>query len=196
MRVGSEEYAGLDLRVHSFLASVPLHDAWAIDLPGGGPGRTVADLRELVSVERLTTANRAVGFLFWLRSRLGRAFGWDREPRQASESSFIHRLTEADREASLLEPGTPEGPFRVLYMFPHEVVSEIQNATVHAFSVFALVEHHGGYRLYWAIYVRPVGVLTRGYMLLIDPFRRLIIYPAVLRYVRTAWANTDWGAAA
>ncbi len=189
MRVGSEEYAGLDLRVHSFLASVPLHDAWAIDLPGGGPGRTVADLRELVSVERLTTANRAVGFLFWLRSRLGRAFGWDREPRQASESSFIHRLTEADREASLLEPGTPDGPFRVLYMLPREVVSEIQNATVHAFSVFALVEQQGGYRFYWAIYVRPTSPLTGWYMRLIDPFRRFIIYPAVLRYVRSAWAK-------
>ena len=196
MRVESEEYAGLDLRVHSFLASVPLHDAWAIDLPGGGPGRTVADLPALISIERLTTANRAVRFLFWLRARFGRAFGWDREPREAPGSSFIHRLTETDRGASLLEPGTPEGPFRVLYMFPREVVSEIQNITVHAFSMFALIEQRGGYRLYWAIYVRPVGPLTRWYMRLIDPFRRLIIYPAVLRYIRTAWANTEWGAAA
>ena len=196
MRVESEEYAGLDLRVHSFLASVPLHDAWAIDLPGGGPGRTVADLPALISIERLTTANRAVRFLFWLRARFGRAFGWDREPREAPRSSFLHRLTKADREASLLEPGTSEGPFRVLYMFPREVVSEIQNATVHAFSVFALIEHADGYRLYWAIYVRPVGSLGRWYMRLIDPFRRLIIYPAVLRYIRSAWARAEWKAAA
>ena len=156
----------------------------------------MADLPALISIERLTTANCAVRFLFWLRARFGRAFGWDREPREAPGSSFIHRLTEADRGASLLEPGTPEGPFRVVYMFPREVVSEIQNITVHAFSVFALIEQRGGYRLYWAIYVRPVGPLTRWYMRLIDPFRRLIIYPAVLRYVRTAWANTEWGAAA
>ncbi len=156
----------------------------------------MADLRALTSIERLTTANRTVAFLFWLRARLGRAFGWDREPREATSSSFIHQLTEADRKASLLEPGTPEGPFRVLYIFPREVVSEIQNATVHAFSVFALIEHPDGYRLYWAIYVKPKGPLTRWYMRLIDPFRRLIIYPAVLRYIRSAWGRAEWEPAA
>ncbi len=156
----------------------------------------MADLRALTSIERLTTANRTVAFLFWLRARLGRAFGWDREPQEAPRSSFIHQLTEADRMASLLEPGTPEGPFRVLYMFPREVVSEIQNATVHAFAVFALIEHPDGYRLYWAIYVKPKGPLTRWYMRLIDPFRRLIIYPAVLRYIRSVWGRAEWEPAA
>ncbi len=60
---------------------------------------------------------------------------------------------------------------------------------MHAFSVFALVEHSSGYRLYWGIYVRPVGRITSWYMRLIDPFRRIIIYPAVLRYIRAAWAR-------
>jgi hypothetical protein len=58
---------------------------------------------------------------------------------------------------------------------------------VHAFSVFALLERSSGYRLFWAIYVRPVGRITSWYMRLIDPFRRVLIYPAVLRYVRAAW---------
>ncbi len=196
MRVDTEEYARLDLRVHSFLAGVPLHDAWAVDLRGGGPGRTMADLHALISIERLTSANRAVTFLFWLRTQLGRAFGLDRMPRGTPASSFIHRLTKADREASLVEPGTSDGPFRVLYMRPGELVSEIQNSTVHAFSVFALAEHAEVYRLHWAIYVRPVGSLGRWYMRLIDPFRRLIIYPAVLRYIRAAWARAEWEAAA
>ncbi len=60
---------------------------------------------------------------------------------------------------------------------------------MHAFSVFALTEHAVGYRLYWAIYVQPVGRMTRWYMRLIDPFRRLVIYPAVLRYIRASWAR-------
>ena len=72
---------------------------------------------------------------------------------------------------------------------PREAISEIRNATVHAFSVSALVERPGGYRFYWAIYVRPVGRITSWYMKAIDPFRRLIIYPAVLRQVRAAWAR-------
>jgi hypothetical protein len=60
---------------------------------------------------------------------------------------------------------------------------------VHAFSVFALVERSPDYRLYWGIYVRPVGRITSWYMRLIDPFRRLIIYPSVLRHIRAAWAR-------
>ena len=54
--------------------------------------------------------------------------------------------------------------------------------------VLALVERPSGYRLYWAIYVRPVGRLTGWYMRLIDPFRRLMIYPAVLRRIRAGWS--------
>ena len=187
MRLASEEYARLDLRAHTFLAGVPLHDAWGVDLDGGGSGRTVADVMALMKFERLAGANRTVRFLFWVRTRLGRVFGWDREPRDASTSSFIHRLTEADRDASLVEPGTPEGPFRILYMFPRELVGEVQNKTVHAFSVVALTEREATYRLYWAIYVQPAGPLTRWYMRLIDPFRRWIVYPAVLRFIRAGW---------
>ena len=58
------------------------------------------------------------------------------------------------------------------------------SATVHAFLVLAFVERPEGQRLYWAVYVRPVGRFTRWYMALIDPFRRLIVYPALLRQLR------------
>ena len=189
MRVALAEYEGLDLRAHSLLAGVPVHDIWAVDLPGGGAGRTIADLRALLSMEKITSANLAVRVLFRLRAWLGRAFRWDREPARASRTSFLERLSAADRESSLVAPGTPEGPFRVLFVSPTESVSEVLNATVHAFSVFVLLERAPGYRLYWAIYVQPVGRITSWYMRLIDPFRRLVIYPSVLRYVRAAWAR-------
>ena len=144
------------------------------------------ELREILSAENLRRTNLAVRFLFGLRGFLGRIFAWDREPPRASQESFVHRLSEADRARSLVVPGTPEGPFRVLYVSPHEAISEIQNATVHAFSVFALRETASGQRFYWCIYVRPVGRFTGAYMRLIDPFRRAIIYPAVLRRIQAA----------
>jgi hypothetical protein len=142
-----------------------------------------------MSVEKLTAVNAAVKFLFALRAWLGRVLGWDQEPPQAPRESFLQRLSPVDRECSLVVPGTPEGPFRVLFVSPREVISEIQNPTVHAFSVLALVESCSGYHLYWAIYVRPVGRITSWYMRLIDPFRRVIIYPAVLRHIRAAWVR-------
>ncbi len=51
----------------------------------------------------------------------------------------------------------------------------------------ALADTDDGYMLYWAIYVRPIGRVTGWYMALIDPFRRFIIYPAILRHVQAAW---------
>jgi hypothetical protein len=188
MRVASDEWSRLELRVHALLAGVPLHDAWAVDLPGGRRGLTLADLRAVLPVERVALSNVAVRSLFSLRRAIGRAFGWERVREHSDPPPiFRDRLTESDREASLVPTGTADGPFRVLYAFPHESASEIWNATVHAVSTFALVEQSAGYRLYWAIHVRSVGRITAPYMRLIDPFRRFIIYPALLRSVHAAW---------
>ena len=115
---------------------------------------------------------------------IGSAFGWERVREHSDPPPiFRDRLTESDRKASHVPTGTADGPFRVLYAYPRESASEIWNATVHAVSTYALVERAAGYRLYWAIYVRSVGRITAPYMRLIDPFRRLIIYPALLRSV-------------
>ncbi len=195
MRVSRREFEGIELRAHSLLADVPLHDVWAVELPGGRPGRSIVDVRALLAAENPRAASGAVRFLFGLRSRLGRVFGWDVEPSEHSAASFLPRLSPADRESSLVTPGTREGPFRVLLVSPREAISEIQNATVHAFSVLALIEQASAYRLYWAIYVLPVGRITAWYMRLIDPFRRLLIYPAVLRHLRAAWTRAMVGSA-
>lgn len=178
------EYQRVELRAHALLAEVPLHDVWAIDLDGGRK-RSAAQLLDVLSFERFANANRAVRFLFALRGLLGRTFGWDRESADPPGESFAKRLSPADRDASLVAPGSAHGPFRVLFASDREAISEIRNATAHAFLVFALVERSGGQRLYWAVYVRPVGRFTRWYMALIDPFRRLIVYPALLRQIRS-----------
>jgi len=68
------------------------------------------------------------------------------------------------------------------------VRAEIRNATVHAFLCTALREGPSGYRLYWAVYVKPTSWLTPLYMMLIEPFRRFIVYPAMLGRVRSAWS--------
>jgi len=189
MRITAEEFQQLDLKAHSLLADVPLHDVWMIELDGGPPGRTIVDLRERLQFENLGRTNGVVRFLFALRAWLGGLFGWDRKPPRASAESFVHRLSVADREQSLVAPGTNEGPFQVLFVSAREAISEIHNSTVHAFLVFALLEGSSGYRLYWAIYVQPLGRITGLYMRLIDPFRRFIIYPAILRHIRAVWAD-------
>ena len=185
----ADEFRALDLRCHSFLHDAPLHDVWIVDLAGGGPGRTMREVDGIVAPGRVGSPPRLTRALFALRFAVGRALGWDRPRPDALAHSYLHRLTDDDRARSVVPPGTMRGLFRVFYVFADESLSEIRNATVHAFLVMALRPRGEGYRLYWAIYVKPVGRLTRVYMAAIDPFRRFIIYPALIRQVQAAWAR-------
>jgi hypothetical protein len=182
MRVPSDEYLRLKLRAHELLRDVPLYDVSAVDLPGGGAGRTVADIRAL---DAAAAPSHLAKVLFGLRFFLGRVFGWDGEP-MSPERSMLRRLSEGDRRDSEIIPGTADGHFIVLYQLPREALRETRNATVHGFICTALESTATGYRLYWGVYVRPVSWLTRPYLIAIEPFRR-VLYPAMLRRIRQAW---------
>jgi hypothetical protein len=183
MRVSPEEYLSLDLRAHDLLRGVPVYDVTVVDLPDGGDDRSLADIRAL---ESAAPPSRAATALFGLRHLVGRALGWDRT-RIRSDESLLSRLSDADRRASEVTPGTFVGPFLLLYQFPRESLLETRNATVHGFIAMALARSAAGYRLYWAVYVRPVSWLTRPYLIAIEPFRRFIVYPALMRRIRRAW---------
>jgi hypothetical protein len=188
MRVKPAEFQRLNLRCHALLSDVPLHDVWAIPLNGGGPGRSIQDARAILFGDGLPS-NLAVRGLFSLRWAIGRAFGWDDERHDPPSGSYVNRLAEADRLQSQVAPGTRAGPFRVLYVLGEEALSELRNATVHAFLALALTPSPEGYTLYMAIYVKPVSRLTPLYMALIDPFRRLVVYPALGRRAQQRWSR-------
>jgi hypothetical protein len=185
MRISAAEFLALDLEVHAVLADVPLHDVSAVDLPDGGEGRTIADVLQRMDSARAHPPYM-VRVLVGLRRSIGRVFGWDAESPESSDAS---RLSDDQRRRSLCRPGARSGPLRLLYQFPNEVVGEARNATVHAFSCMALRARPGGYRLYWAIYVENVSALTPIYMTLIEPFRRFVVYPALLRQIRDSWSQ-------
>src|SRR5256712_8239865 len=193
MRAKPADFQKLILRCHALLSDVPLHDVWAIPLIGGGPGRSIQDARAILFGDRRPPTNFAVRGLFALRSALGEAFGWDDEGHDPSGVSYLHRLAEAERSQSQVPPGTREGPFRVLYVLGDEAISELRNATVHAFLALALTPSRGGYTLHLAIYVKPVSRLTTLYMALIDPLRRLVVYPALGRHAQQRWSRTYRG---
>jgi hypothetical protein len=44
-----------------------------------------------------------------------------------------------------------------------------------------------GYRIYLGVYVKPIARFTKLYMAAIEPFRRFIVYPALLGGVRDTW---------
>jgi hypothetical protein len=195
-RVSTQEFEGLPLRVHTFLAGVPLHDVWAIDLPRLRAGVTLDEFLRTATKGKLNTCGCSkssslftpsplVRTLLDIRFFVGRFFGWDREP--AATDTFATRLTDADRFISLVAACTSDGFFRVVYRFENEQLVELINRTAHAAALSALVETATAYRFYLGVYVRSVSRFTPLYMALIDPFRKLIVYPSLLHSVRARW---------
>jgi hypothetical protein len=193
----------LALRVHEFLAGVPLHDVWAIDLPRARSGITLDEFLRTASAGSqvscdccendrsrkgsLFTRSPVVRTLLNIRFFAGRLLGWDREPASTAWETFRTRLTTVDRSRSLAPAGTREGLFRIVYRFENEQLLELINRTAHAAALSALVETANGYRFYFGVYVQNVGRFTPVYMALVDPFRKLIVYPSLLRSIRGSW---------
>ena len=186
-QISKQEFERLPLRVHDFLAGVPLHDVWAVDLPRPRSGITLDEFSWTLRRCTLSPLTRA---LLNIRFFAGRLFGWDREPAVASRETFTTRLTTADRAKSLAPAGTRDGLFRLVYRFENEQLLELMNRTAHAAALSALVETENAYRFYFGVYVRNVSRFTPVYMALIDPLRKLVVYPSLLRSVRSNWEHT------
>jgi hypothetical protein len=191
-QISPQEFEKLPLRVHEFLAGVPLHDVWAIDLPHTRSGVT---LDEFLQKTRacMCGPSPVVRTLMNVRLAVGRFLGWDREPDTTTWEPFATRLTAADLSKSLAVAGARDGLFRVVYRFENEQLLEVINRTVHGAALSALVETANAYRFYFGVYVRSVSRFTPVYMTLIDPFRKLVIYPSLLRSVRANWNRTLGG---
>jgi len=187
-QISPAEFYARPLRVHTFLEDVPLHDVWAVDLPRTRAGVTLEEFHRHAgrdtSIEKFPPAARA---LFGLRLILGRILRLDNQRQDSGAASIASRLTEEDRARSSVAAGTPYGPFRVVYRFPNELLCELTNHTVRGAALSALAETSDGYRFYFAVYVSSVGWITPVYMALIDPFRRWIVYPAMLKGIHSAW---------
>ena len=183
-QVSTEEFKRLPLRVHTFLTGVPLHDVWSIDLPRWREGVTLDDFLR-TGGNCLCTPSSLVRMLLDIRFFVGRFFGWDREP--ATTATFATRLTNIDRARSLTAAGTRDGFFRAVYRFENEQLVELINRTAHAAALTTLVETATAYRFYLGVYVCSVSRFTPFYMTLIDPFRKLIVYPSLLHNVRARW---------
>ncbi len=183
----ADSFRRLPIAVHGVLTDVPLHDVTVVDLPGGGAGRTLADLRALLSGGPATLGGPLTRWLFAFRARVGRVFRWDGHAQGAATDSYLHRVPEAIARRSAVMPGTRAGLFTVLYVLDDEALLEAKNRLVHAFLSAVLRPTREGYELYCAVYVQPISPWAGAYMAVIEPFRRFIVYPSILRGVRKAW---------
>jgi hypothetical protein len=173
-----------------------LLDVWALPVEGRRD-EFASFLEMMASLDPGKAESGASRALFSLRLRLGHWFGWDDHaaPRPipgCTETTLSARLPDELR-------GTATSPaisgatqraagFIPLYRTDDEWAAELSNATVHGVLHVAWVEQGGGrYRAQMGVYVKPRGRLGEAYMLLIQPFRHLVVYPALMRQIGRAW---------
>jgi hypothetical protein len=187
--ISKDEFERVPLRVHSFLAGVPLRTLYRMDLPGGREGMTLHEINEITGFggEGEVEVGAVTKALFDLRGLIGRILGWDEVPALAESATYRSRLSEEDRARSRVKPGTAMGISRVLYRFENELLAEIVNRTVHCFWVMASEKTATGYALYLAVYVKKLNWFTPVYMALITPMLKWIIYPSMINGVRRRW---------
>jgi uncharacterized protein DUF2867 len=184
-----DEFRQKPLRVHSFLAGVPLRTLARVDLLGGREWMNLPEIDALVgfSSDAGSDFGPVTKALFWLRSLIGRILHWDDAIKLADSLTYLPRLSEEDRARSITTPGKVEGISRVLYCFENEFLGEIINRTVHCFWLMASERTENGYALYFAVYVKKLNWFTPIYLALITPMLKWIIYPSIMDGVRQRW---------
>jgi len=178
-----------------------LLDVWALPVRGG-PDDWDSALELLASFDPDTVECAASRALFWLRFRLGAWFGWDDPAKKRpipgrTETTLSARLPDHLRGSAKSRVignsmQRAAGGFTPLYRTDDEWAAEISNATVHGVLHLAWVEQSGGHsRAQMGVYVKPRGRLGEIYLMLITPFRHLIVYPALMRQLGRAWDARD-----
>src|SRR5262249_56359991 len=114
-QISTEEYERLPLRAHAFLAGVPLHDVWAIDLPRMRSGITLGEFLRAAGGPPFKPS-RAVRALLRLRFFIGGLFGWGRERQPPpGGGAFTSPLTPPDRSRPLSPAGLRRAPLPLLH---------------------------------------------------------------------------------
>ena len=190
-----------DQRKHGFVIDRIAHDFDLLDVWGlpveGGPEQfdEFVDVLQAIDPADASPASR---LLFAVRFQLGRWFGWDAQgaPQPipgATETTLRQRLPEELRDSveptPLRASGQHEGSaFVPLFRNADEWAAEISNATVHGVLHVSWPEQSPGrHRAQLAVYVKPRGRFGSTYLRLIEPFRHVVVYPAMTRQIGRAW---------
>jgi hypothetical protein len=184
MRLPNSAHTSRPWRIHEITPDFRLEDVW--ELPGrGGPDDFSRLVHGFASADPSKNSSAAVGALWAIRWKLGKLLGWDGA--DAGLGSRVPTLRErlpADLRDAPSGPDFDSLPFTSLYLLDDEWAAETANRTVHGVMHIGRVpDATGGFRTQMAVLVKPNGLFGAGYMAAIRPFRRLIVYPGMMRRI-------------
>ncbi|MFP5219393.1 MAG: DUF2867 domain-containing protein [Actinomycetes bacterium] len=200
-RLPAEAHTARPWRVHEITRDFTPEDVWL--LPFRGRAEDFPRLVDVVmGLDPSHGGGRLSDALWAVRWKLGELFGWDDEG--AGLDSRVATLRDrlpADLAAGPRGPAPSAVPFRPLFLTDEEYAAEIANRTVHGVLHLGAVpdpdDPDGAVRVQLAVIVKPNGPLGRAYLTAIRPFRRLVVYPALMRRGQDLWeraAAPDGGA--
>jgi hypothetical protein len=89
-QISTQEFERLALRVHDFLAGVPLHNVWAIYRGGAPASPWMSFCKQQACV--CSHSCRSVRALVSIPLFIGRLLGWDREPAETRKKSIVRAI--------------------------------------------------------------------------------------------------------
>lgn len=200
MRIPNAVHEAQAWRIREIAPDFTVEDVWA--LPVDGTREDFQKLLEsLASLDPAKSGSLPTRVLWALRDRLGAWFDLGRVSVPAGEDQAPGKLPIPGTDETSLSSRLPRDlrdtaprvdfaatPFSPLYLTDVEFAAELSNRTVHGVIHLAWVDQGDGrYQGQMAVYVKPRGLLGKGYMELIKPFRYLIVYPALMRQIERIW---------
>ena len=187
MRVPNAVHAARPWRIHELTRDFRLEDVWALPTPGG-PDDFPRLVRMTAEGDPEADSPPLARALWAIRWKVGEWLGLD-DPDDGvgKRVPTLRDRLPADLRDGPRGPDSSALPFTSVYLTENEWAAEIANRTVHGIMHMGWVEDGDGYRGEMAVYVKPNGPLGNVYMAAIRPFRRLIVYPPLLREGERRW---------
>ena len=188
MRLPSTAHTSRPWRIHEITPDFQVEDVWALPTPGG-PDELPRLVSQFVFGDFPDRAPLLVRLLWDARWRIGALLRWDGDDTGVGSRvrSLRDRLPSDLRDAPTGPPFN-DLPFASVYQLEDEWAAELANRTVHAVMHIGWVpDGSGRYHGQMAVLVKPNGGLGAAYLAAIKPFRRLIVYPALIHRIERAW---------
>jgi hypothetical protein len=185
VRLPNTAHTSRPWRIHELTHDFAVEDVWALPTPGG-PDELPRLVSLIASGNFPGDAPSVVRTLWQARWTIGALLHWDGRGTGVRRrvNSLKDRLPSDLRAAD----GPDFAPFTSVYQLEHEWAAEMANRTVHAVMHIGWVpEESGDYRGQMAVLVKPNGPLGAAYMAAIKPFRHLVVYPALMRWIEQKW---------
>jgi hypothetical protein len=188
-RVPESEFRAHPWRIHEVVTGFEVEDVW--QLPGTEPLSAFRRVVDTIGTFDPSDSPLPARLLWSARTTLGTWFGWDdardgvgRRVASLREQlpDDLHNLPTAEYFA--------DAPFDVLFDLPGEFAAEIANKTMRGLMhLGAIPTADGQTKVQLTVLVKPNGLLGRGYMAAIKPFRHTVIYPLMIRRLADRWHN-------